>query len=87
MDEVEEQDLLIRDVPIHRVFVSCPFQKECWRDIRRPKIREAAKQGIRMHLPYICSYQVEGDLEKCSHHDNYMKSREKGEVSVNGGSN
>lgn len=44
-----------------KIYMPCRFQKECWRDVRLPIIK---KEHI--YLPYICSYQSEGDIYKCS---------------------
>lgn len=74
----EEFETLLPKPEGGRIFVSCPYQKECWKDIRQPKIRAAAKDGVKIFLPYLCSYQTEGDLEKCGHHDDYV--RKEGEV-------
>lgn len=40
----------------------CRFQRPCWKNIRAPIAREN-----KVFLPYICSYQTEGDIYKCSH--------------------
>jgi len=62
-----------------RTYIPCRFQKPCWKEIRGPK----AKQG-KIFLPYICSYQIEGDLYKCGHFwgfvDKEMENRQNVEV-------
>lgn len=45
-----------------KTFVSCKFQRQCWKEIRAPIARKN-----RVYLPYICSFQSEGDIYKCSH--------------------
>lgn len=44
-----------------KTFIPCKFQKPCWKTIRGPL---AKKEGV--YLPYICSFQTEGDIYKCS---------------------
>ncbi len=39
----------------------CKFQRPCWKTIRAPIAREN-----KVFLPYICSFQTEGDIYKCS---------------------
>jgi hypothetical protein len=43
-----------------RTFMPCKFQKPCWKEVRAPKARKH-----KIFLPYICSYQSEGDVPKC----------------------
>lgn len=43
-----------------KTFVPCKFQKPCWNEVRAPKARK-----FKVYLPYICSYQVEGDIYRC----------------------
>jgi len=70
---VDDLEKLLPQRDDGRIFVSCPFQKPCWKEIRRPIIK--ANKGL--YLPYICSYQTEGDLENCGHYHNYIaKERE-----------
>lgn len=46
----------------HRTsYMSCKFQKPCWKNIRAPIARKN-----KVYLPYLCSYQTEGDIYKCS---------------------
>lgn len=53
------------DKPIRRVsnktFVPCRYQRPCWKTIREPI---AKANGV--YLPYICSFQTEGDIYRCS---------------------
>lgn len=44
-----------------KTFIPCKFQKPCWKTIRGPI---AKKEGV--YLPYVCSFQSEGDIYKCS---------------------
>jgi hypothetical protein len=53
--------------------VPCKFQRTCWKEIRAPI---AKKQKV--YLPYICSFQTEGDIYKCSHFWNFIEKREEG---------
>ena len=48
-------------------FVPCKFQRPCWKQIRAPIARKN-----KVYLPYVCSYQIEGDIYKCSHFWNYL---------------
>ena len=53
-------------------YTSCQFQRPCWKTIRAPIARKH-----KIFLPYICSYQTEGDLEKCGLRDTFLEN-EKG---------
>jgi hypothetical protein len=44
----------------YKTFIPCKFQKPCWNDIRAPKARKH-----RIFLPYVCSYQSDGDVYMC----------------------
>ena len=50
-----------------RNYTSCKFQRQCWKEIRAPIARKN-----KVFLPYVCSYQTEGDVFKCSHFFNYV---------------
>lgn len=50
-----------------KTFIPCKFQKQCWREIRAPKAR-----ANNIYLPYICSFQQEGDIYHCSHFWKYI---------------
>jgi|ERR1035437_809523 hypothetical protein len=50
-----------------KTFISCKFQRQCWKEIRAPIARKN-----KVYLPYVCSYQVEGDIYKCSHFYNFI---------------
>ena len=59
-----------------KTFISCKFQRQCWKEIRAPIVRRE-----KVYLPYICSFQMEGDIYKCGHFWNYLDkamSEEKG---------
>lgn len=43
-----------------KTFVPCRFQKPCWEKIRGPIARKN-----KIFLPYVCSYQSEGDIYMC----------------------
>lgn len=55
--------------------VHCEFQRVCWKTVRAPIARKN-----KIYLPYICSYQTEGDLEKCGWHDKFEEEKKKGEL-------
>lgn len=44
-----------------KVSIHCKFQRPCWKTIRAPIAR-----ANKVFLPYICSFQTEGDIYKCS---------------------
>lgn len=44
-----------------KTFMPCKFQRPCWKTIRAPIAR-----ANKVFLPYICSFQTEGDIYKCS---------------------
>jgi hypothetical protein len=50
-----------------KTFIPCKFQKPCWKTIRGPI---AKREGV--YLPYVCSYQTEGDIYKCSRFWNFV---------------
>lgn len=52
-----------------RTFMPCKFQKLCWKEIRAPMARKN-----KIYLPYICSYQDDGDVYKCSRFWGYIDS-------------
>lgn len=69
---------------LSKTFVPCKYQKPCWKEIRAPIAR-----ANKVFLPYICSFQSEGDVYKCSHFWNFRKAELEGEdgidaVSTNG---
>lgn len=68
----EEESLLFSSVD-KRGYTSCRFQRPCWKNIRAPKARK-----YKIYLPYICSYQQEGDLEKCGIRDDFISNETKG---------
>jgi len=59
------------DTPTNRakqkISMSCKFQRPCWKDIRAPIARKH-----KVFLPYICSFQTEGDIYKCSRFWSYI---------------
>lgn len=57
-----------------KTFMPCKFQKPCWKEIRAPKARAG-----KFYLPYVCSYQQEGDIYKCGHFWNYIDKEVKKE--------
>lgn len=53
-------------------YQACQFQRPCWKNIRAPIARKN-----KIYLPYICSYQTEGDLEKCGLRDTFIENEAK----------
>ena len=49
-------------------FIPCKFQKPCWKEIRAPLARKH-----KVYLPYISSYQSEGDIYKCNRFWNFLE--------------
>ena len=62
-----------------KTFIPCKFQKPCWKEIRAPI---AKREGV--FLPYLCSYQLGGDIYKCGHFWNFVdkEMNEKGEDTI-----
>lgn len=54
----ENRDIAKR---ISKTFIGCRYQKPCWKEVRGPMARSK-----NVYLPYICSYQTEGDIYHCS---------------------
>jgi len=50
-----------------KTFISCRYQRVCWKTIRSVIARE---NGV--YLPHICSWQTEGDIYDCSHFWNFF---------------
>ena len=46
-----------------KTFVPCKYQKPCWEKIRSPIARKN-----KIFLPYVCSYQSEGDIYMCGNY-------------------
>lgn len=44
-----------------KTFIPCRYQRPCWKNVRS---KIAKKNGV--YLPYLCSFQTEGDIYKCS---------------------
>jgi hypothetical protein len=44
-----------------RTYIPCKYQQPCWREVRAPMARK-----LKTYLPYICSFQSEGDVYQCS---------------------
>lgn len=73
---MNEEDIL-KQRKGNRIFAACKYQRPCWKNVRAP----IAKKN-KIYLPYLCSFQTEGDLEKCTIRDTFIANDE-GE-SVNG---
>lgn len=58
---------------LSKTFIPCRYQKPCWNNIRAPKARKH-----KIFLPYVCSYQSDGDVYMCG---NFWKYRE-GEMEI-----
>ena len=56
-----------------RTFIPCKYQKPCWDKIRAPKARKH-----KIFLPFVCSYQSDGDVYMCG---NFWRFRE-GEIEI-----
>lgn len=54
---------------ISKTFIPCKFQQPCWHDIRAPAARR-----LRTYLPYVCSYQSEGDIYTCARYWSYLEA-------------
>lgn len=52
---------------LSKTFVPCRFQRPCWKEVRAP----IARTGV--YLPYICSYQTEGDIYACQRFWSFVK--------------
>lgn len=53
---------------LSKTFVPCRFQRPCWKEVRAPIARQ---KGV--YLPYICSYQSEGDVYACQRFWSFVK--------------
>ena len=62
---------------LSKTFIPCRFQKPCWKNIRAPIAR-----ANKVYLPYICSYQSEGDIYKCGHFWNFLEEEVKERDSI-----
>ena len=69
---MSNEDAILQQKKANRHYQSCQFQKPCWKTVRAPIARKN-----KIYLPYICSYQTEGDLEKCGIRDTFLEN-EKG---------
>lgn len=58
-----------QNVRASKTFIPCKYQKPCWNEIRAPKARKH-----KIFLPYVCSYQSDGDVYLCG---NFWRYREK----------
>lgn len=45
----------------NKTFVPCRYQRPCWKTVREPIARTN-----NVYLPYLCSFQTEGDIYRCS---------------------
>jgi hypothetical protein len=54
-----------------KTFIPCRYQRVCWKTVRAPIARE---NGV--YLPYICSWQIEGDIYDCSHFWRFFEGEE-----------
>lgn len=65
--QVLGNETVSRPKKIQSCFVSCKFNKVCWKTIREPI---AKKNNI--YLPFLCSWQSEGDIYSCGHFWNFI---------------
>jgi hypothetical protein len=63
---------------VTKTFVPCRFQRPCWKQVRAPIARKH-----KVYIPYICSYQTEGDVYKCSRFWHFLEEAMKEETSKN----
>ena len=61
------EDAILKQRKANRLYASCQYQRPCWKNVRAPIARKN-----HIFLPYICSYQTEGDLEKCGIRDKFI---------------
>lgn len=61
-----------------KLFVPCKYQVPCWNKIRGPIARKN-----KIFLPWICSFQSEGDIYNCSNFWAFKKAELEGEASKN----
>jgi hypothetical protein len=54
-----------------KTFVPCKFQKPCWKEVRAPLARKN-----KIYLPYICTFQTEGDIYHCTRFWSYLEASE-----------
>lgn len=73
---MNESEIILQRPKVSR-HVHCEFQRPCWKTIRAPIARKN-----HIYLPYICSYQSEGDLEKCGLRDTFEEKKK--EAIING---
>lgn len=66
---MDESKPISIDNEVGRTFVPCKFQKPCWKYVRAPLARKH-----KIYLPYVCSFQSEGDVHKCSRYWGFMES-------------
>lgn len=60
----------------NKLFVACKYQVPCWNKIRGPIARKN-----KIFLPWICSFQAEGDIFNCSNYWRFRKEEAEGEMS------
>jgi len=46
---------------VTKTYIPCKYQKVCWNSVRAPIARKN-----KIFLPYICSFQTEGEVYHCS---------------------
>ena len=56
-----ERDFLNK--PYLKYYIPCKYQQPCWKTVRSPLVRKN-----KIYLPYVCSFQTQGDIYKCSHY-------------------
>jgi hypothetical protein len=52
----------------YKTFIPCKYQKPCWNEVRAPIARHN-----KVFLPYICSYQSDGEVYYCSRFWSYYE--------------
>lgn len=66
---MDDNNTVSIDQEVGRTFVPCKFQKPCWKTIRAPIARKN-----KIYLPYVCSYQTEGDVYKCERYWDFKEA-------------
>lgn len=74
------------DQALVRKPTACPYQAPCWKFIRAPLARKGYigddGKHYKVYMPYICSYQQEGDIESCGRYQTFVENEERDKVDV-----
>lgn len=76
------------DQDLARAPASCPFQAPCWKFIRAPLARKGyiddKGKHHKIYVPYICSYQNEGDIESCGRYQTFDEEKKRDKIDDTG---